>query len=237
MRSVRVLAAAILVPLACISPSAARAVIERPLPMVSVSGEATVSVAPDLATAVAGVSSEGKTPREAAEANGRSMSTVLGALKQAGIPDADVRTMRFGISPVYSQRREGTPQIAGYRVSNQVQVKIRDLDKVADVLDRMIGAGANTVGNVDFSVADPSKLLDEARNAAFADARRKAELYARAAGAQVGRVVSVVEQGAAPPRPMALRMSEAAMPAATTPIAAGEETLRVHISVSFELNN
>jgi uncharacterized protein len=146
--------------------------------------------------------------------------------------------MRFGISPVYSQRREGTPQLAGYRVSNQVQVKIRDLEKVADVLDRMIAAGANTVGNVEFSVADPSKLLDEARTAAFADARRKAELYARAAGAQVGRAVSVVEQGAAPPpRSMALRMSEASAPASATPIAAGEETLRVHISVSFELNN
>ena len=105
MRILRILAAAILLPLPTISASSARAAMERPFPVVSVAGEAAVSVAPDLATAVAGVSSEGKTPRDAAEANGRSMAAVLGALRQAGIPDADVRTMRFGISPVYSQRR------------------------------------------------------------------------------------------------------------------------------------
>ena len=220
-----------------VAPSLLQAAVQRPFPTISVSGEGTINVVPDLATATGGVISEAKTPREAAAANAQGMNAVVAALKQAGIPEPDIRTARFSVSPIYAQRREGAPQVTGYRVSNQVRVKIRDNSKVGDALDQLIAAGANSFAGLEFSVSEPGKLLDEARAAAFADAKRKAELYARAAGAQLGRAVAISESGASIPRPMTRFAAVAAAAAPSTPIAPGEDTLRVQVSVTFELNH
>jgi uncharacterized protein YggE len=239
MRSINVFLAASLslaaaVPLA----TTAFAKVERPFPHISVTGEASINVAPDIAHATAGVNSEAKTPREAADANTVAMNAVIAALKQAGIADGDTRTSRFSIAPVYSQRqREGQSQLTGYRVSNQVRVTVRDVAKVGEVLDRLIGAGATNIAGVEFAASDPAKLLDEARMTAFADAKRKAELFARAAGAQIGRAVSVSEDDGRSPRRFSRSFPLAEASAASAPVLPGEETLRVHISVSFELNH
>ena len=213
-----------------------RAAVERPFPSISVSGEGTVMVTPDLAVATGGVTTEAKTPREASDGNARAMNAIVATLNQAGIADPDIRTSRFSIAPVYAQRRDAAPQLTGYRVTNQVRVKIRDNAKVGEVLDQLVAAGANNVANVEFTVSEPGKLLDEARNAAFADARRKAELYAKAAGAQLGRAISIDEGGGAFPRPLRAYRAVAEAQAAT-PIMPGEETLRVQVTVAFELNH
>lgn len=216
-------------------PPGANAAMDRPFPLVSVLGEATVTAAPDLAVVTAGVTSEAKTPREASEANSRIMTVVITAARQAGIAEKDVRTTRYNIAPVHSQRRDGPPQLTGYRVSNHVELKLRDLAKVGEVLDALVAAGATNIGGVDFTIAEPAKLLDEARQRAFADARRKAELYAKAAGAQLGRTVSIAEDADVVGRPAPMRAAMAAA-APSTPIALGEETVRVQVAVSFELN-
>lgn len=204
-------------------------------PLVIVTGEARVGAVPDVAEVLAGVTTQGKTAREASEANARTMTAVLAALREAGVAERDLQTQRFTIHPVYARpqdsRSEG-PRITGYSVSNQVAVRIRDVGRVAEMLDRTIGAGANDIRSVDFSVADPSKALDAARAAAIADARRKAEVYAKAANVQLGRAVTITERDA-PARPLVLRA--AAPTAGAPPIAAGEETLQVAVTVGFEL--
>lgn len=216
---------------------AALAAVERPFPLVTVTGEGSATAAPDLAYVTAGVSSDAKTPREASEGNARAMAALMAALAHAGIADRDIRTSRFSISPVYAPRRESAPQLTGYRVTNQVRVTVREQAKVGEILDEMVAAGANQAAGVEFTVAEPSRLLDEARAAAFADAKRKAELYAKAAGAQLGRAVAIAEGEAQSPRPM-LRAAPAVLAAPPpTPVAAGEETLRVQVTVSFELNS
>lgn len=216
-------------------PQSAGAVTQRPFPLITTTGEGAVTVASDLAVATAGVTTEAKTPREAADANTRTMNAVVAAAVQAGIAESDVRTARFSIYPVQTQKtREGAPQVSGYRAVNQVQVKVRDTAKVGELLDQLISAGATNIMGVEFSVANPAPRLDEARTAAFAEARRKAELYARAASAQVGRAVAISEAEADTPRPMAFRAAAAASPA-PPPIAPGEETLRVQVTVTFEL--
>lgn len=213
-----------------------RAAVQRPFPTINVSGEGTATVVPDLAEVTAGVSTEGKTAREAAEANARAMSAVVAAARQAGIAEADIRTARYSIFPVHgTRRREDAPQIVGYRAANQVHLKLRNIEKVGEILDVLIAAGANNVANVAFSASNPAQALDEARAAAFADAKRKAELYARAAGGQAGRALSIAEQEAHMPRPIAYHRAAAAEAAPPTPIAPGEETLRVQVTVSFEL--
>lgn len=213
--------------------SPALAAVERPFPVVTVSGEGSTNAVPDLAVATVGVSSEAKSPREASEANARQMSAVIEAAKQAGIPENDIHTTRFAITPVYSQRNNaaGKPQLVGYRCSNQAQVKVRDQARAGEVLDLLVAAGANEVAGLAFLVSEPEKLLDTARQAAIANAKHKAALYAEAAGAQLGRAVSITEQsGNYYPSAPTFR-AEATPP----PISPGEQSLRVQVSVTFEL--
>ncbi len=211
----------------------------RPFPVITVGGEASVSLRPDLAEATGGVTTEAKTVREASDANTQLMGAVIAALKDSGLPERDIQTSQFTISPVYAQaqnrqNRPDEPRIVGYRVSNQVQFKIRDIAKVSDVLDHAIAAGATDLRGISFTVSDMSKAKDAARAEAVSDARRRAETYAKAAGAQIGQVIAITESGQSPPRPMAFAASER-MAAAAPPIAVGETTLRVGVSVSFEL--
>ena len=218
------------------SPTA-QAATQRPFPLVTVGGEATIALTPDLAQATGGVTTEAKTVREASDANAQAMNAVIAALKETGIADKDIQTSQFTVAPIYSQNRAGRadePRITGYRASNQVRFNIRDIAKVSEVLDRAISAGATDLRGVTFTVSDTSKAKDQARAEAIADARRRAEIYARAVGAQVGRAIAVTETGTAPPRPMVMaRGAEAA--AAPPPIAPGETTLQISVTVSFEL--
>jgi uncharacterized protein YggE len=205
-------------------------------PAISVTGEASVSVAPDLAQLDAGVASDGKTAKEASEANNAAMAKVLAALKGAGVDEKDFQTSRLSLQPQYSQNRAGPSPIVGYRASNRVTIKLHDVNKVASVIDALVGAGANDIGNVGFTVEHPSKLLDEAREKAVADARRKAETYAKAAGVALGAPLSIAEEGAPAPIFRAKMMTAAPMAmAAPPPIAQGQETLSVTVSVTWAI--
>jgi uncharacterized protein YggE len=203
-----------------------------PPPAVSVTGEATVSVAPDQAQIDGGVTSDARTAREASEANNAAMNKVLQALKGAGIEERDTQTSRLSLQPQYAPNRTGTSPITGYRASNRVTIRLRDVTKVANVIDVLAGAGANDIGGINFTVSQPSKHLDEAREKAVADARRKAEIYAKAAGVTLGEPLSISEEGA--PAPL-FRGKMAAPMAAGAPVAQGEETLSVTVNVSWAI--
>jgi uncharacterized protein len=205
-----------------------------PPAMISVTGEATVSVAPDLAQIDGGVTSEAKTAREASEANNAAMGKLLLALKGAGIDEKDFQTSRLSLQPQSAPNpsRPGPSAIVGYRASNRVTIRLRDVTKVASVIDTLVAAGANDIGGINFMVSQASKLLDDAREQAVADARRKAEIYAKAAGITLGAPLSISEEGA--PAPITFRKMAAGM-AATAPVAQGEETLQVTVSVSWAI--
>ena len=214
---------------------AAPALAQTALPAaISVTGEATVSAAPDLAQIEAGVTSEAKTAREASEANNAAMGKVLQALKGAGIAEKDFQTSRLSLQPQSAPNRPGGfSAIAGYRASNRVTIRLRDVTKLANVIDTLVGAGANDIGGINFMVSNASKLLDEAREQAVADARRKAEIYAKAAGVMLGAPLSISEEGNAAPVPY--RKMAVGMAVAAAPVAQGEETLQVTVSVSWAI--
>jgi hypothetical protein len=217
---------ALLVAAAALAPLSAQAVDK----LVTVNGEGTVAVAPDAVIIRVGVSSLGKTAREATDANSQKMTAVLASIKDAGIADRDVQTSRLSLQPQYDTSKPGPARLQGFQVTNQLTVKIRDIDKLPTILDKAIGAGANEMSGIEFVVSEQSKLLDQARDEAIADARRKAALYAQAAGGKLGHVVSIVEEGSTPPaRPMA------ALRASAVPVAPGERELRAVVSVSYEL--
>jgi uncharacterized protein YggE len=225
--------------LASFALAASPAAAQNQPPAISVSGEASVSVAPDLAQVDGGVSSDAKTAREASDANNAAMGRVLLALKGAGIEEKDYQTSRLSLQPQYAQPtpgRTGPPQVTGYRASNRVTIKVREVAKVAGVIDTLVGAGANEVGGINFIVTQTSKALDEARAKAVADARRKAEIYAKAAGVTLGEPLSITEEGAAPPVVFRSKMA-APMAAgnAPTPVAPGEELLSITVNVSWAI--
>jgi uncharacterized protein YggE len=203
---------------------------------INVTGQASISVPPDLAVIDGGVGSDAKTAREAADSNNSAMARVLTALKGAGIADKDVQTSRLSLQAQYAQQsssRPGVNVISGYHASNRVTIRLRDVTKVASTLDTLVSAGANDIGGINFTVAEPSKLLDDARSKAIADARRKAEIYAAAAGVTLGAPVSISEEGSSAPMPMAFRKMNAVV--APAPIAQGEETLQITVSVAWAI--
>lgn len=203
-------------------------------PAITVNGEATISVPPDLAQIDSGVTTEAKTAREASEANNKAMGVVLLALKNSGIPEKDFQTSRLSLSPQSAPSKTANApfQIVGYRATNRVTVAIRDITKVAGTIDVLVGSGANEISGISFIVSKASQLLDDARTKAIDDARRKAEIYARAANVSLGSALSISEDTA--PAPMPYRKMATAM-AADAPVAQGEETLRVTVSVSYEI--
>ena len=232
MRISPVLICAFVIAAAALAPFSAQAA-ERIDKLVTVTGEGTASAAPDNAVIRLGVSSQGKTARAASDANAKEMTVVLAAIKDSGVADRDIQTTSLSLQPQYEPNKTGAPRLIGFQANNQVTVKIRDIGALPTVLDRAIAAGANEMSGIEFVVSEQTKLLDKARAAAIADARRKAELYANAAGMKVGRVMAISEEGAAPqPRPyQAMRAGAAA------PIAPGEQMLRAVVTVSYELTS
>ncbi len=209
---------------------------DQPPSVISVTGEAHVSVPPDLAQIDAGVTSEAKTAREASDANNTAMGKVLLALKGAGGEEKDYQTSRLSLQPENSIPKQGVPStVIGYRASNRVTIRLRDVTKVAGVIDALVSAGANDIGGINFMVSQASKLLAEAREQAVADARRKAEIYAKAAGVALGAPLSISEGGAAQPMFRA-RMAQP-MAAAPAPIAQGEETLSVTVGMTWAIKS
>lgn len=198
--------------------------------LVTVTGEATIAVAPDAAMIRIGVSSQDKTARAASDANAKQMTAVLAAIKSNNIAERDIQTSRLSLQPQYDPNKSGTARLTGFLATNQVTVRIRDIGNLAAVLDSAIAAGANEMSGIEFIVSEQSKLLDRARDDAIADAHRKAELYAKAAGSRLGHVVAISEEGSAPPvHPMQ------ALRAGGVPISPGEQTLRAAVTVSYEL--
>ena len=205
---------------------------------ISVTGEANVSVAPDLAQIDGGVTTDAKTAREASDANNAAMGKVLLALKGAGIEEKDYQTSRLSLRPQYAQTQPGQtsqPVIAGYIASNRVLIRVRDIARVSSVIDALVTAGANNIGNINFMVSQASKLLDDAREQAIADARRKAQIYAKAANVTLGTALRISEDSSSGPRPFVRAGAMNDMPRPSAPVAQGEETLSVTVRVSWAI--
>lgn len=179
-------------------------------PHIAVTGEGQVTAKPDMALVQVGVTQRAPEAAGAMDAAGEALDRVLTRLREAGIARADIQTGSLRLYPVYDQRDPGTrpqnegPQIVAYEAGSTLDVRVRDLEELGGILDEAVGEGANELGGVSFDVADRAPLEDRARRAAVKDAMHRARLYARAAGLEPGRVLSITEQGGGGgPRPMA----------------------------------
>jgi uncharacterized protein len=218
------------------APLPALAQSEQKLPSVTVTGEATISQPPDLAMLQAGVTSQAKTARDAMSNSARLMAAVLIALKEASVPEKDIQTSELSLNPIFdhskASQNRNPGQIVAVEATSLLTVRLTDVKKSADVLDKMISAGANVATGISFAISDPSKLLDQARAEAIADAKRKAEIYAKAAGVMLGKPLSISEGHVARARTTMMAKRDAA---AAMPIQPGEEKIGITVQVSYEL--
>lgn len=208
----------------------------KPMPRtVSVLASGQVQAEPDTAHLSTGVASEGKTAGEALAKNSQSMRKVVDGLKASGIDPKDIQTVSFNVSPRHQHFKDGRPPaVVGYEVHNQVRVVVRDLKQLGKILDEVVTLGANQVHGITFEVGRQEELKDEARKSAMQSALRRAKLYADAAGATVGPVVTIAEEmpNFVPSRP--IMFAKAAADSAP-PVEAGTQMLEVKVSVTWEL--
>jgi len=203
----------------------------------SVTGEGVSTAAPDMANFSSAVVTEGKTAREALDANTKAVSDMIGAIKSTGIEDRDIATSGFTIQPQYTAPKKDSneaPRISGYEVRNMVSVRVRDLALLGGLLDQVVTSGANQIGGIVFDIADPTSLEDTARAEAVKDARRRADTMAAAAGLRIVRVRSMNQDGIV--RPMSRGMAAPAMlKAEAVPVEAGEAEIRANVSIVYEV--
>ena len=190
---------------------------------------------PDIATIGAGVVTQAPKAGAAMSANATAMTATIAALKRAGVADRDIQTQSINLQPQYRYGDNVPPVLTGYQASNRVSVRIRDLAGAGGVLDALVAAGANQIDGPTLAVEHPEAALDEARGKALAIARARAELYAKAAGLTVRRIVKISESEGSTPIVRPMMMMRAAK-ADSTPVEAGEQELAVNLSVVFELN-
>jgi len=206
--------------------------------LVEVTGEASVSTPPDFARVTLGVTTTGRDARETMAANAKAVNALVSVIKGEGVAPTDIKTSSLSIAPIASNPTSGSaspPTITGYSANDAVTVTARDLSRLGALIDKAVGAGANAVYGIDYGENDPSALLDKARPLALADAKRKAEIYARAGGATVGRLMQLSEQTGMQPAPFARRFTVQNASAAPTPIEAGDDRLTVTVTAQFEL--
>lgn len=191
---------------------------------------------PDQATISLGVTTEAPTAAEAMRLNAARMIQVIAALKKGGVADRDIQTSGLSLNPQYVYQENLPPRLTGYQASNTVTIVVRDLAKLGQAVDAAVTSGATNVGGVSFGMQDPSAAEDAARLAAARNLQARADLYAKAMGYRVARLVTFSEGGGySPPAPMPVFAMARAEKADATPVEAGELRVRIDVTATFEL--
>ena len=198
---------------------------------ITVSATGSITLVPDVARVSVGVTVTKPTVKAARDAASKSMNAIIASLKALGIDERDMKTVSINLSPEYSN--SSTPKIVGYRMSQQLQVIVRDLDKAGDVVDASTAAGATDVNGLWFEVGDPAAAMDQARAAAIGKARTSAQTMASAAGVSLGAVVSISESSVSPPGPY---YGPEFRDAAGTPVQPGTQDVQATVTVVFEID-
>lgn len=206
---------------------------------ISVDGEGKITAKPDIALVSLSVVNQGfKVPDVTKEGNTK-MNSVIESIKKLGVESKDITSTQYNLYPQYAYPENKSPQITGYSLTQEIQIKVRDLNKVDEVLDAGTTAGANQIGQLTFDIDDASKIKNEARGKAFSAAREKAEAMASAAGVKLGRVVTFSEGYMNPYPPMyanyAMDMAKSEAGSVAPTIEPGSKELAINVSVTYEI--
>ncbi len=203
---------------------------------ITVTGEGRTDAAPDMATIRLGVTTEAEDARQAISENSAAMAAVLDRLRAAGIADRDLQTSAFTVQPRWEQRPgQDRSEVTGFVAQNMLSVRVRDLPRLGTILDEVASDGANAFEGVTFSLAEPGPAEDAARRDAVADGRRKAELYADAAGVELGPLVSLSEDVRFQGPVMMDAAASMRMAPEAVPIAEGEVSVIANVTMVYAI--
>ena len=210
-------------------------------PVVELSVQEVVRSTPDVAQVGAGVTTRAQTAQEAVRRNAAQMDQLIEKLRALGIAKKDIQTSNFNLNAQYQYRNDGQqPLFVGYDVTNQVNVKLRDLKRAGEVLDALVGAGANNIYGPNFMLENDMEAKALARKNAFQRGRLQAEEFARMAGYSGVRLLEVSETfqsyGPMPVSDGAIQVT-ASRVEAKTPIEPGEVGTAVTLGVKYEMVN
>lgn len=204
----------------------------------SVSGEGKVTVIPDIAYVSVGMEANGLTVKEVQGKINEVVKNLNSSLKGLGVDEKDLKTTNYSVNPRYDWTN-GKQRIVGFMASTNIQVKVRNIDKVNDVIDTATSNGANQVGGVSFDVDDKSKAENEAREKAIVEAKAKAQDAAKIAGFRLGKIINYSESFGGGVRPMMYGLGAAkdmaAVPQATTEVNPGSSEVMVTVNLSYQL--
>lgn len=208
-------------------------------PRVVVVGQGEAALAPDMAVVTLSVMREAESARAALDDNNSAVAAVVAAMKEDGIEPRDLQTAGLQINPryVYPQNGAGEPRIVGYQVTNTLTVRVRDIARVGQIIDRSVTLGVNQGGSISFVNDDPGAAVAEARKRAVRDAVERARTLAEAAGVELGAIIEMSEQSSEPPVTIAAKAVRMDAAPESVPIEAGENTYRVQVNVTFELKH
>jgi hypothetical protein len=200
--------------------------------VITVSGTGVVSVAPDVADVMLGVSVTRPTAKEARAAAATGMQAVIASIKKNGVADKDVVTVNVSLNPVYDYTGSSR-RLTGYEFSNTVKATVRDLDKVPAVIDDAVAGGATVVYGISFRLDNPTTVETKAREQAMADARSKADILARTAGVSIKGVATISETTSSNTPYYYAPSAADGVKEASTPIQTGTTDIRVQITVAY----
>jgi len=205
----------------------------------TVSAEGKAIAVPDIATVTVGVNTPEKMKvSQVVAENTKVMNKIIEAVKNQGVEDKDIKTVTYQLYPVYDYTERAGRVLKGYTITQEIQVKIRDLEKIGQIIEVATASGANQVGDVSFTIDDQDALKTQARNEAIEKAKAKAKEISKAAGVRLGKVVDVSESSV-PTYPVYKYMEESVGyggAAAETPqIEAGETEINVTVSLTYEV--
>lgn len=199
----------------------------------SVSAEGKEIAIPNIAELKIGLISEGKNLVEVQKENTKRFNLVINFLKEQGINEKDIRTENYSITPKY--RYDKVMEIVGYTVSQNLSVKVRDLNKVGVILGGAVKNGANNVSGPNFTVEDEKVYLDKARENAIKEAKEKAEKIAKAAGFRLGKIISITESLYTPPPVYFGVATEKAESIPTPKIEPGSQEIKITVTITYEI--
>lgn len=229
----------VLTALAWQSAASAQSAAANPSPtLLTMNSEGRTTRVPDIAEISGGVVTTATTAAAAMAENADRMTAVVAAVRRAGIAERDIQTSSLNLQAQYRYENNQPPVLTGYQATNTVNLRIRKIADAGVLLDTLVKAGANQLNGPDFRIEDSDAALDEARRAAVQTAKARAELYAKATGLNVRRIVKITEGGSADPgpRPMMARMVMDSGTAAAPPVAPGEVALSINLTTVFELD-
>ncbi len=215
---------------------AGTAIADTASPSITVTGTGKMTYVPNMATVSVSVVNEAPTAADAWAKNAKVVKKLFDVLKEFGITEKDFKTTGLNINPRYVHHKGAPPELVGYTATYDLAITARDLKRLGALLDQLVANGANRGMGISFGIDNPEEMLDQARLRAVSEARRKADLYVKGAGANLGRVLNISEGQAHSQRVLRFEHN-APVSADSLMIAAGQQELSVSVTVTYAIRN